>query len=144
MQNKKLILLIVLGIAAVCSLIYGILTPSKVRRELSNKPADIKKQRAVTAEINITSNTKRPRRTDFSDWGRDPFSSGPSTSEPATLSDMVLTGILWDDSAPLAMINDNLVGVGDKIGGYAVAEIKKDKVVLTDGEQNHTLTLPQY
>ena len=144
MQNKKLILLIILGIAAVFSLIYGIVTPSKAKRELSNKSAGIKKQRAVTAEINIASNTKRPRRTDFSDWGRDPFSSGPSTAAPSTLSDMVLTGILWDDSAPLAMINDNLVGAGDKIGGYTAVEIKKDRVVLTDGEQNYTLTLPQY
>jgi len=144
MQNKKLILLIILGIAAVFSLIYGIATPSKVRRGLSKKSTGIKKQRAVTAEINTVSNTKRPRKTDFSTWGRDPFSSGPAVSAPATLSDMVLTGILWDDSAPLAMINDNLVGAGDKIGGYTAVEIKKDKVVLTDGEQNYTLTLPQY
>lgn len=146
MQNKKLIALIVLGIAAIFSLIYGIVTPSRIRHEISKKSTDIKEQALPTAEIKtaLTTNTGRARRTNFSTWGQDPFSSGPAVSSPSTISDMILTGILWDDTAPLAMINDNPIGVGDKIGGYTVVEIHKDRVILTDGTKTYELRLPTY
>ena len=144
MQNKKLIGLIVLGIGAISSLIYGIVTPSKVRRMASKGSLHIKMQAKVTAEKSASSAsvaaTGGPRKDSFTDWGRDPFSSGP----PATVSEMVLTGILWDSSAPLAMINDNPVAAGDKIGGCTVVEIKKDRVILKDDTKDFELLLPSY
>lgn len=144
MQNKKLMALVILGILAFFSLIYGIVTPSKLRREISKKSTSIKKQEIPPTKIKTTpvSTTRHARRTNFSTWGRDPFSSGPAASPPTSVSDMSLTGILWDDRAPLAVINDNPVAVGDKIGMYTVAEIDKDKVILTDGTKNYELTLP--
>ena len=141
MQNKKLIILIILGIAAVFSLIYGIVTPSKARRGISVKPSSIRKKPA-SPQIDTTTASARPSRNDFSDWGRDPFSSGSAVSSIATASDMVLTGILWDDAAPLAMINDNPVGVGDKIAGHTVVAIKKDRVILNDGAKDLELLIP--
>jgi hypothetical protein len=46
----------------------------------------------------------------------------------------VLYGILWDPAGPsIAMINDQEVRVGDTVGGYQVAEIRQDAVVLKGG-----------
>lgn len=50
----------------------------------------------------------------------------------------VLYGILWDpDGKSIALINDLEVNVGDAVGGYRVAEIRSDAVVLarTNGER---------
>jgi hypothetical protein len=45
-----------------------------------------------------------------------------------------LHGILWDPGgASLALINDGEFKVGDTVGGYRVAEIRQDAVVLTNG-----------
>ncbi|NQV04542.1 MAG: hypothetical protein HQ532_03495, partial [Candidatus Omnitrophica bacterium] len=80
MQNKKLIGLIVLGIGAISSLIYGIVTPSKVRRMASQGSLHVKMQTKVTAEKSVSSasvaTTGGPQKGNFTDWGRDPFSSG--------------------------------------------------------------------
>ncbi|MBU0759919.1 MAG: hypothetical protein KKC66_04200 [Candidatus Omnitrophica bacterium] len=142
MQNKKIITLIILGILAVFSLVYGIVTPSKARRGISRGPIETKKKVTISAGAETISGVGRPQRTSFSDWGRDPFSAVSTLSLSTNISDMSLTGILWDDVAPLAMINDNLIGIGDKIGEYTVAEIKKDRVILTDGTNDYQLTLP--
>ena len=144
MQNKKLIVLIILGMGAIFSLIYGIVTPSKARRVASQRSPDIRKQPVPAVENVDAPAVGGSRRTSFSDWGRDPFSSGPAASAPANVFDMVLTGILWDDSSPLAMIDDNPVAAGDKIGDYTVVEIKKDRVILNDGTKDFELILPSY
>lgn len=146
MKNKKIIILVILSVGAVFSLTYGMLTPSKIRREIRSRSVSAKKKGiAATQEKSIASiapSTRHSSRTSYTSWVRDPFSSGPAVSSPTTISDMRLTGILWDDVAPLAMINDNPIGVGDKIGGYTVADIQKDTVILTDGTKNYELRLP--
>ena len=141
MQNKKSIVLIVLGIAAVFSLIYGIVTPSKARRGISRESVGIKRQATVTAEIKAVSGARRAKRTDSSDWGRDPFFSSAIASTAKAITDVRLTGILWDERAPLAMIDDAPVGIGDKVNSYIIVEIHQDRVVLTDGAQNYELRL---
>lgn len=146
MKNKKVIILIILSVAAVFSLIYGISTPSKIRREIRSKSVNAQKKGiAATQGKSIASTapaTRQSSRSAYTSWARDPFSSGPAVSSPTTISDMRLTGILWDDVAPLAMISDNPIAVGDKIGGYTVVDIQKDKVMLTDGTKDYELTLP--
>lgn len=146
MKNKKIIILAILSAGAVLSLTYGMLTPSKVRREIRSKAVRIQKKRTSATQgrsvVSTAPATRHSSRSSYGSWGRDPFFSGPAVSSPTTISDMRLTGILWDDAAPLAMINDNPIGVGDKIGGYTVVEIHKDRVILADGTKNYELTLP--
>ncbi len=141
MQNKKLIASIVLGILAVFSLTYGMLTPSKIRREISKGPISIKGQDAVSREAEAAPPVSRLRRSTFTSWGRDPFSSVPGASVTTAISEMSLTGILWDDEAALAMINDIPAGIGDKIGAYTIIAIQKDRVILSDGTNNFELLL---
>ncbi len=49
-----------------------------------------------------------------------------STPEPA----YALQGIIWDDKAPMAMVNKRTVRVGDKVGEAVVREINQNTVVL--------------
>ena len=69
-------------------------------------------------------------------WRRDPFTKGAAMGERSGLT---LSGILWDPNAPLAILNGQMVRVGDEIGGYHVLEITQDHVAVSDG--THTIDL---
>lgn len=85
---------------------------------------------------------------DGPEWGRDPFLSdprrgkgpAPSSGEPVEESDIVLNGILWDSKVPSAILNNKVVGRGDRLKGWEVTEIQKDHVVLSDGSETKILT----
>jgi hypothetical protein len=69
----------------------------------------------------------------------DPFTGAsllPSTSGPQ------LSGILWEEGRPLAIINGQIVSQGDRVGSKIVAAIEKDRVILSDGSQNSEILLP--
>ncbi|MFC1674541.1 hypothetical protein ACFL1K_01410 [Candidatus Omnitrophota bacterium] len=68
-------------------------------------------------------------------WMRCPFSGKIYASETDSL-DLKLSGIVWDELNPQALINARIVGVGDQIGGYSVVEIQQNKVILNDGKDN--------
>lgn len=71
-------------------------------------------------------------------WARDPFThGGTSSGGPAGLS---LSGILWDASAPLAIINGQTLRVGDELDSFRVMQIDPDRVVLSDGVETFSLT----
>ena len=71
-------------------------------------------------------------------WGRDPFSRGTAAGQVSGLS---LSGILWDASAPIAIINGQMVHVGEQCEGYRVTEITRDRVSVTDGTDTVQLRL---
>lgn len=62
------------------------------------------------------------------EW-RDPFTFG-SRNESVSTGGQVLAGVLWDASKPLAIIGQNMVGVGDFIGSWQVVEILQDGIVV--------------
>lgn len=68
------------------------------------------------------------------DFKRDPFSR-QSFSDLKESQGLYLSGILWDEVNPTAIINDEIVAVGSEINGKKIVEIKKNKVVLeADGQ----------
>ena len=71
-------------------------------------------------------------------WRRDPFLRGASAGGPAGL---LLAGILWDATAPIAMINGQMLRVGEELEGYRVTAIFQDHVSLTDGSTAYELSL---
>jgi len=71
-------------------------------------------------------------------WRRNPFTRGAALGE---LSGLQLSGILWDPTAPIAVINGQTVGVGQDVDGYQVVDISPDRVSLTDGTQTFQLTI---
>ena len=80
---------------------------------------------------------QRTRATRLS-WRRDPFLRGGTIGE---LSGLALSGILWDPKEPMAIINGQMVHVGEELDGYRVVEIMQDKVSITDGDQTFQLVL---
>lgn len=131
-MDKKLLLLIGLGGLAVLSLVYGVVTPSKARRGASE----------TSTPVSSTSKIRMPlereiKRSSHPSWGRNPFSQpGAEVLKRPTLS-----GIAWDEKSPSAIINDQIVGVGDQIGGSTVVAIRPNSVVLNDGEHDFELSV---
>lgn len=117
MPNKKLIILIILGIAAVISLIYGL---------------------AISAVTENTSFKRRAVRTKFISWKRSPFAIKGAAGD---ISQLVLNGILSSGDDMKAIINNTVVDKGSKIGDNTVVDIKKDSVILNDGTKDFELKL---
>jgi hypothetical protein len=135
MENNKVTLVIILGIAAVFSLYYGITSAPKGKsilppEEIAVYPAggNLLPGIAVPAK-------RQAKKTEFKAWGRNPFLPG---SAAAVLD---LSGILWDEEAPKAIISGNIVAVGDKVEGNTVVDIRPDRVILNDGNKTIELKL---
>ncbi len=84
-------------------------------------------------------------------WEESPFLSGrnaPSedggtAGSPSGERPYQLKGILWDPQRPSAIINNQVVGVGDRLHGWQVMEIQKDRVILSDGATTRELTVSE-
>lgn len=129
MKDKKIIVLVILSIAAVISLIYGIASPSKSKSRALRRSFSRGEVKNINSEKIETPFKRSAKRTGYSDWGRNPF----VLPEIRDSLEVALNGILWDRENPRAIINNKNVKVGDKTGLYTVEEISKDTVVLTDG-----------
>lgn len=70
-------------------------------------------------------------------WGRDPFLAGKGQAT----GELALSGILWDASHPLAIINGATLAVGDEVEGFQVLDIQADHVTLTDGSATYDLRI---
>jgi len=61
----------------------------------------------------------------------DPFSSGTSSAEDLSIEELQLSGIVYrDDEDAYALISGYLVKPGDRIAGYRVDLIEREKVRL--------------
>ena len=69
---------------------------------------------------------------------RDPFMFGPREGEAATGRGQ-LTGILWDATTPLAVIDGEPLGVGSVVAGWTVTAIASDHVVIERDSRRETL-----
>jgi len=54
---------------------------------------------------------------------------------------VALTGIIWNEQDPKAIINNEIVGVGDEVGEEIVIEITPNSVILSDGTSHSKLRL---
>ncbi|MDA8164695.1 MAG: hypothetical protein M0017_06665 [Desulfobacteraceae bacterium] len=80
---------------------------------------------------------------------RDPFNWPPEEQKqlkaaarsetPDFLSGISLTGIMWDEKMPLAVINGGMHGVGDTVAGARISAIFKETVVLDYNGSSYTL-----
>ena len=74
---------------------------------------------------------------------RNPFAAIPTekvVTETPQL-DLKLGGIIWNDVSPSAMINDDIVEVGDTVGDATVKKIMKTSVILMKGNEEYTLEM---
>ncbi len=77
----------------------------------------------------------------------EPPALSPASANMAKLLQTKVTGILYDSQRPSAIINidglDQLVRVGDNLGGFEIVSITKNKVVIRDGNNVYRASVGQ-
>ena len=126
MKNNKLIVLMVLSVVAVFSLIYGVSSSSRTKPV----PPPAEPQISVIG-------SRHAKRSSYAYWGRTPFSLAPVKAYQG----LILEGIVWDKNKPAAIINGSVVKVGDTIDEHIVVDIKRDRVIISDGSKEFELRL---
>ncbi|MFA4842480.1 MAG: hypothetical protein WC658_01425, partial [Candidatus Omnitrophota bacterium] len=124
----------ILGLLAIFSLIYGIVTPSKTRRQSQARESDIQSVRKVSLTGEPISTQRVAKRTNYTSWGRNPFTLHKTSSK--AFKGLILDGIMWDKEKPMAIINGKIVKIGDNVSGNIVVYIKQDRVILNDGAKD--------
>jgi type II secretory pathway component PulC len=149
-SQKRLFLL--LGIVAAYAA-YDLSTakarPARTERE--SIPAETKTGAQIETVVNTQAQTVFPSY----DWRRDPFRknliekvvvhtipSAPSDYAPGN-AHLHLTAISLSGARSYALINDQILSVGESVNGYKVTEIQSAKVVLNKNGYSFTLTLPE-
>ncbi len=66
-----------------------------------------------------------------------------SSGEPLSEGALKLSGILWDNESPSAVINGEVAQVGYKLGQFRVTRIQKTQVSLLSPQGKITLHLPE-
>jgi hypothetical protein len=131
-RNSKLAILIIL---VAISIFVWIPKDKKTKNVLASNPLS-------TFDRTIPVIRVMPRkRTEFVNWGRDPFTFSKSEEKTGSISNLTLTAIIWNDKKPSAFINEALVSVGDKIADKTVKQIERNRVILTDGTNDYILEL---
>lgn len=90
---------------------------------------------AAASEVKSWGNTR---------WGRDPFLLDASNVKEQGMEDLSLNGIVSDMENPYAIINNEVIKLGDTVNGMTVIEINEKSVVLEQDGQKHTLELNIY
>jgi len=135
--TRKKILYVVLALAVV----WGVTnidrgtgkTKSKAAQSVAT-PKPALSAKTGLESINIDEHLARP-------WGIDPFRikhQAPAQRQAKQMN-WILTGIVYNSSAPLAFINKKTVGIGDTIDGAKVVKIEKKQVSLQ--HDGRTITL---
>lgn len=151
MQNKKLIVLIIMGIAAVFSLIYGITASPRGKDVRAVKPAVTPVAETIRPVKKLLLKERHAAKSKFKSWGRNPFIQKKIHEEiqekiqekppvPESLK-LTLKGIMWNEKNPRALINNAILSKGDKIGTNTIVDIKQKSVILNDGAKNYEIRL---
>jgi hypothetical protein len=129
-KNKRNgMILAALAVAAVLVWVRGLMTPVGTGGQHSSESGSTRIHEGLTPGLQSQQQPVAARsRTRYTDWKRNPFMlSGELDPE---LGDLVLDGILWDADAPLVMMNDEVLMVGDRIEGRVITRITQTEVTL--------------
>jgi len=72
---------------------------------------------------------------------RAPFISRVHRADKEKHKEMKVTGITWQEGFSTAIVNEEVVRVGDKVADLTVQKILPDRVVLSDGVESLTVEL---
>jgi len=138
--NKKNIELAVTGISVII-LIFLIM--NHMPKSKDNKSVS-KAEPYPTLEVGFEVTNNERRTTNDEHWGRDPFLLDASNVKEQGMEDMALNGIVSDKENPYAIINNDVVKLGDKVNDMTVIEINEKSVVLEQDGRKHILELNAY
>ncbi len=74
-------------------------------------------------------------------WMIQAFNQQNRRNSAQDLAAFRLSGIVWSRQLSQALINDTLVGIGDRIGGWTVVSIEKDRVILKNGNRTEMMKI---
>lgn len=137
MEKKDKIQLGITGVLVIILLFFLMRVFEKGKRPVPVKAKEFAAEQKVKEPGLYTRLEQEIKKMDFK---RDPFSR-QSLSDLEESQDLHLSGILWDEVNPTAIINDEIVAVGGEINGKKVVEIRKDKVILEADGQTTGLAL---
>ena len=138
-MDKKLVQKIILAVLAVIFII-------SLFRFLSGQGKNPSREKTVpVATASLPGQGVKPLAREDANWGRCPFSGRVyiSSSASAKNIDLKLTGILWEENKASALINNAIFKEGDEIGSYILFKIKKNSVIVSDGNKEIELKLGQ-
>jgi len=141
MKKKDIIELSITG-TLIIVLLFTVINAMRRRRQA--KPPEIKPQDTILQQEPLQDKelfSRLEQETKDLELRRDPFTSSLITPVESSSFRLYLTGILWDEKNPTAIINGKIIGIGDKVGGNSVVDIKKDRVILNDGFSDFELRL---
>jgi len=133
-RNSKVGILIVLMTVA----IFIWLPKGKKTKDISSTTSSVTFDRAIP----MTRAVPR-KRTEFVDWGRNPFAFPQRKERVGSISNLALSCIIWSDGKASAFINESIVYIGDKINDKTVKRIEQNRVILTDGTKDYVLELQE-
>ena len=137
MEKKDKIQLGITGVLVIVLVVFLIRAFEKGKRPAPVKVKEFVADQSVKEPGLYTRLEQEIKKMDFK---RDPFSR-QSLSDLEESQDLHLSGILWDEVNPTAIINDEIVAVGSRIQGGRVVDIRKDKVILEEGDYHIELVL---
>jgi hypothetical protein len=73
---------------------------------------------------------------------RNPFEKGNAGPKDPR-ADLTLDGVMWDETKPIAIINQEFLNEGELTGPFKVVKIFRDKVTLQDSDSQFDLLLNQ-
>lgn len=100
--------------------------PVKVAIYVKATPDEVKKQLATSKM----------------EWVRDPFFRS-ARSEVFQTANLILKGVSLGKGDGYALVNDQILTIGDTISGYMVKEVTRNKVLLQKGPEHFYLVLPE-
>ena len=141
MQNKKLLVLIVLTIVAVITWIYGLTATPMRKRKPSIAPQAIRQVERKQAGRGVIQGKGERKKSRYITLGRNPFI--PKGTKAVEFRKLILNGVAWDEEGYKAVINNTVVEIGDKIGKNTIIDIRKNSVILNDGVSNFEIMLAE-
>jgi len=150
-MDKKKIEFLIIGVLIFLFLIFSIRAilrvthskPSVNEKILSEKVSEEQKKESynyptLKAKLNLEVKNLT--------WRRDPFFRNKYVSdvfeeEVSEIENLYLTGIIWDEENPVAVISDEIVKENQTIGKLKVKRIYKDSVILFNGDKEIKLHL---
>lgn len=136
-NTKKIILLVILVTFAV----FNIARNLRVSSDKRDNNVVLRGDGKVRIAFDPSGVARTIKRTGFESWKRSPFI--PTEVAARKVPTLALSGIFWDEDKATAIIDNEIVTVGDRIGEIVIVDIQNNTVKLKDGENDFELTLQE-
>lgn len=149
-SKTQKVLFVILALAALYAG-YDLLTAKKPVASDKKKESP---PNAASTSVAATITSARQPLPIYPQWKRDPFAGRFESSLRMNVGKMIetmlmpkmanfeLTAISRSGRQSFAVINDEIVGIGESVNGFRVIEILNNAVVLKKNDYSFTITLP--